>query len=474
MFRAARAADDMPGMVEKLVKLGQCMSDTEWPAERRNNESDIPAGYTYLGQMLAHEITFHKTEDLPPSEPLPDNMRSPQIDLDSLYGAGPDDGEGAGLYEDRTRLKVGRTTPIPDLNVTFANDLPRGRPGSDNPKEALILDPRNDENLCVAQTHVALIKFHNKVVDLLEARGHREEHLFECARKQVIQHFQWIILEDYLPRLLDADMLGCVRRQPLRCFDVTGGAFIPVEFSVAAFRIGHSMIRGSYEWNAYHSSDGPLSGRPARLLQLFNFTNFSGDLDGKPSLQSDWVIDWRRFYDFEDANEGGVLKRNRAKKIDTIFDLRLDQVPGYPHQNLPETYRPITVRNLLRGLSLGLPTGEEAAEQMGERPLPPDEVARGPHEQVLSDPAFYGRTPLWYYILKEAELNGGNRLGPVGSRIVAETFVGLIGQSPYSVLNEPGWRPMLGQHEGRFGMADLLTFADCLDPIGSHLEQIYG
>lgn len=473
---SARAAADVSGMVEKLTRLGHCMNAPAGREAGRADESDIPAGYTYLGQFIAHEITFHKTEDLAPSEPPPGSLRSPQLDLDCLYGAGPDDPAGAALYEDRARLKVGRTTPIPDLNATFANDLPRGVFTTANPKEALIADPRNDENLCVAQTHLAFVKFHNKVVDSLAARGGRAERLFECARKQVVQHFQWLILEDYLPRLLDAGVLGCVRSGPLRCFDVAGegGPFMPVEFSAAAFRIGHSMIRDAYEWNAYHSSGGPLGGRPARLLQLFRLTNFSGDLDGSPSLQSDWVVDWRRFYDFEDAAGGCELKRNRARKIDTIFDLRLDQVPGYPHQNVPEAHRPITVRNLLRGLALGLPTGEEMAEMMGEPPLSPREVVRGPHEQVLSDPAFYGRTPLWYYILKEAELNGGNRLGPVGSRIVAETFVGLIRQSPYSVLNEPGWRPTFGRREGRFGMADLLSFADCVDPIGRHFEQLYG
>ena len=459
-------------MVEKLTKLGECMNA---PAQSAGAGATTSLPLTYLGQFIAHEVTFHKTEELLLTESQPDCMRSPQIDLDSLYGAGPDDPESAQFYHDGARLKIGVTTRIPDLYTTFENDLPRGKSATGNLREAVISDPRNDENLAVAQTHLAFIKFHNKVVDLLEARGCAGGRLFECARRQVVQHYQWVILEDYLPRLLDAGVLAGVRKDPPRCFNVAGedGMYMPVEFSAAAFRIGHSMIRDAYEWNAYHCSDGPLSGRPARLLQLFKLTNFSGDLDGKPSLKSDWVIDWRRFYDFEDAG-GGVLKRNRARKIDTVFELRLEKVPGYPHQKVPEAHRPLTVRNLLRGFALGLPTGEEVAERMGETPLAPDETARGPHEDVLRDPALYGRTPLWYYILKEAELNGGNRLGLVGSRIVAETFVGLVRHSPYSILSEPGWRPTLGPRAGQFGMADLLSFADCVDPIGRHLEQLYG
>ena len=131
----------------------------------------------------------------------------------------------------------------------------------------------------------------------------------------------------------------------------------------------------------------------------------------------------------------------------------------------------ITIRNLLRGFYLGLPTGEEAADRLGETPLRPEDVAEGPHKALLSDPALCGRTPLWYYVLKEAELlgkgsdgRGGHRLGPVGSRIVAETLVGLVRQSPHSILDDPEWRPKFGRPVGgpervKFEMPDLLKFA---------------
>lgn len=479
-----RTAETKACLAEKLVKLGQCMNAPErrrrLPADEAQYDSEIPSGYTYLGQFIAHELTSNPRDTFVSSEALPENMRSPQIDLDSLYGAGPRSPQSAQLYQDHARLKEGQTTALPDFNTTLPNDLPRAAADASNPKEAVISEPRNDENLAIAQTHTAFIKFHNKVVDALEREDCPAENLFECARRTVVQHFQWIILEDYLPRFLDRSVLSLVRNQRrtrLRVEDEYG-PFMPVEFAVAAFRVGHSMIRHRYEWNIYHSSDG-LGGRPAQLFQLFKFTNFSGDLDGAPSLKSDWVIDWRRFYDFaEEDGPGGPLRRNMARKIDTTFDIRLDKVPGYPHLSLPETHRPITVRNLLRGLALGLPTGEEVAEQLGVTPLSAREVMTGPHREVLGDPLLRGKTPLWYYILKEAELNGGSRLGPVGSRIIAETFLGLIRNSTYSVLAAPDWCPIITRpareaQEPQFGMTDLLEFADCVDPIGRHFRRIY-
>lgn len=480
--RGRQSAETPERMLEMLLRLGTCMnSAAAHPAPSDGSEdSDIPAGYTYLGQFIAHEVTFNQREEFTPCDSAPASMRSPHIDLDSLYGAGPDCPVSAHLYRDHARLKEGRTTPLPDLNKEFDNDLPRGAGAAGNPKEALIGDPRNDENLTVAQTHLAFIKFHNKVVDALEADGCPPRSLFPCARKTVAQHFQWLILEDYLPRLLDPSVLNLVRNRPpaqLRVED-EDGVFMPLEFSAAAFRVGHSMIRDRYEWNAYHCSEGPTASGPAHLFQLFKLTNFSGDLDGAPTLKSDWVVDWRRFYDFESCDPRGNRPRpNMARKIDTIFDIRLDKVPGYPHLDMPVTHRSLTARNLLRGFALGLPTGEEVAEQLGVEPISEREVVSGPHAEVLGDPAFRGMTPLWYYILKEAELNGGSRLGPVGSSIIAETLIGLIRKSPYSILETPDWQPFPARRTSgggrRFEMTDLLNFADCVDPIGRHFREIY-
>jgi hypothetical protein len=195
-------------------------------------------------------------------------------------------------------------------------------------------------------------------------------------------------------------------------------------------------------------------------------------------LSSDWIIDWRRFYDFTELgyrNDG--RKKNFARRIDTAFNLHLDQIPNFPHAGFPLEQSSITVRNLLRGYSLGLPTGEEVAEYIDAiKRLTTEEVTSGLHKDLLSDPAFHNKTPLWYYVLKEAELNEQGKLGSVGSCIVAETLVGLIKKSPHSILNLPDWRPKFGLQvkpfpTRRYRMIDLLQCADVVDPVGEYVAR---
>jgi hypothetical protein len=420
----------------------------------------------------------------------PRNFRSPQIDLDSLYGLGPI--KEPHLYQDNARLKVGETIADGFVRRTFLNDLPRK--GGDDQYEApqaLIPDARNDENLVTAQTHLAFARFHNRVVDSLQqgngfvdvcpihGRHCPPDQLFNCARREVVQHFQAIILEDFLPRILDDTGMECIKRGSPRFFDIDSreGVFMPLEFSVAAFRFGHSMVRSKYEWNYYQCSEPDRNG-PVDLRQLFGFTQFRGDLGGAPRLSSDWIIDWRRFYDFTELgyrNDG--RKKNFARRIDTAFNLHLDQIPNFPHAGFPPEQSSITVRNLLRGYSLGLPTGEEVAEYIDAiKRLTTEEVTSGLHKDLLSDPAFHNKTPLWYYVLKEAELNEQGKLGSVGSCIVAETLVGLIKKSPHSILNLPDWRPKFGLQvkpfpTRRYRMIDLLQCADVVDPVGEYVAR---
>ena len=307
---------------------------------------------------------------------------------------------------------------------------------------------------------------------------------------------------------MDKDVLRRVRDDGAKWFDEKalrdGRPTMPLEFSAAAFRIGHTMVRASYDWNKYHAAGSIFDDTPASVVKLFELTGFRrlrGDqfdpsLDGfstgsdKPegvkallTLPSDWVIDWRRFYEFPRAAGAPPQPRvNKASKLDTTLNFQLDKLEGFPHAQTDMAQKfieAITARNLLRGYYLGLPTGEQVAEALGlgEKALKPEQVAEGPHKALLSDPLLSGQTPLWYYVLKEAELlgtgedgTGGHRLGPVGSRIVAETFVGLIKHSPHSILKEPGWTPRFGRpgqdgEPAKFDMTDLLRFA-----FGDHVE----
>jgi hypothetical protein len=498
MFGRARdlPPPDGKALHDRLVALGLCMSDPQThcgqPPPQEDGLSDIPAGYTYLGQFIAHEVTFDSTRSLlAAGEPFKE-LRTPQLELDSLYGKSEGEKFVQRELYDGPRLRVGETFKVPSVSASFPNDLHR-EPGADPAKawKAVVGDERNDENLPLAQTHLAFVRFHNKIVDALAKRFAGDpDGLFREARREVVRHFQWIVLYDYLPHVVDAAVLDSVLRlkegEGWFKRDEEGGLFMPLEFSAAAFRIGHSMVRRTYQWNDRHSSrvlkGGVVIGLPAGLLELFQQTERSGNLGGRPRLASDWVIDWRRFYDFRPlAHVPAAGALNLTSKLDTNLNLRLNMIrpadgePPPADKRLDEMQKAITVRNLLRGFYTLLPTGEEVAECMQETPLTPDEVAEGPHRELLSDRLLRGRTPLWYYILKEAELQGkGNRLGRVGSRIVAETLVGLVRNSEHSVFEDPDWRPTYGARPGtpadprgtRFGMIDLLDFVDIVNPVG--------
>lgn len=472
MFRKSPIDDpNSPEYIElhaALIELGQRLNREPNPPAP---DSDIPAGYTYLGQYIVHEITYDKLDDIPYVEPNPKNSRSPSIELDSLYGRGPDQET---FYEpDRASLKIGQTTKI-SANTGgdgFPNDLYREPSG-----EAQIPDPRNDENLAVAQTHVAFSKFHNNVVAALKEEGTPPDKIFARAQTLVIKHFQWLILNDFLPMIVDASVLDCVLKHGVKWFKVTSAAdlYMPLEFSAAAFRLGHSMVRNDYRWNRFKTDNEPGSRKKkAQLLELFAQTHSSGGIQkGVSSLPGDWVIDWRHFFKFQGKNAIDDSRHNLAARIDTNFDFRAGD--KLPPTIMASTHKPIPVRNLLRGLALSLPTGEEVAGWMGETPLKPEQLIAGPEKDILSREVFKGKTPLWFYILKEAELVGGNHLGRVGSRIVAETLVGLVKYSKYSILAEaPGvfaWQPSKYgtrfSDDGKpiFAMTDLLEFADAVNP----------
>jgi signal recognition particle subunit SEC65 len=449
-------------MIDALKRLGKAMNADDQEAE----DSNIPAGYTYLGQFIAHEITFDRTKGLPAIEANPGSWRSPQIDLDGLYSERP-----SPLYEDNARLKIGET--YHQLFSVYPNDLPREK----KTRVALVSDPRNDENLATAQTVVAFIRFHNNVVKALKNESPPEQ-LFERAKAEVVRHFQWIILKDYLRTVLDANVLDDVEQHGPRRFRIEAEAdlFMPLEFSGACFRFGHSMVQRVYEWNKYHERNDPAGVKGASLSQLFEQTEFSGIVgksEDNPSVTSDWIIDWRRFYKFPpELGYAPPARVNHARKIDTFFNLHLDKMTGFPIDDIPLENRSITIRNLLRGFALSLATGEEVADCIGEPVLKPDEIINGPHAEFLDTPRFRGRTPLWYYVLKEAELAGGNHLGRVGSRIVAETLIGILKKSPYSILNEPKWYPRFtrrgtaGTDTAVFEMVDLLDFAEVVNPLG--------
>lgn len=471
----------------KVAQLAEGMVDLNpdpdpFPSPRDNPA--IPAGFTYLGQFIDHDITFDPTSigDLIVDPQGTDNFRTPALELDSLYRSGPavdrymfDKADTDKFWLGLTRVGGGNNTIL----ANFPNDLPRlfrpkVNPGGDPTVvmsgEAIIGDPRNDENLVVAQTHVAFLKFHNKVVDALRLRG--GDAGFAKARREVVWHYQTLVLEDFVARLCAPGVLEDVIDNGRRFYKVNKGEwpFIPVEFSVAAYRLGHSMVREVYDYNRVFGF-GPGAVTPATFDLLFAFTDLSGkDMPPPPvpphemPLPSDWIIDWRRFYDVDPANP----PTNPTRALDPLLVPALHGLPGSGTQ--PPR---LAERNLKRATMMGLPSGQRVASAMSLPALAQAKLESGTDGQALRDAGLSEHTPLWYYILKEAEQEAaGKTLGPVGSRIVAEVFVGLLQEDKASVFNkgrDEGWRPTMfadGAPRDTYTMADLIRFMGDVNPIG--------
>ena len=393
--------------------------------------------------------------------------RSPSLDLDSLYGAGPSDPASAKFYApDGIHLKMGTTAAVDGIPAKAGFDLPRGAGRTAAAKRrAIIPDPRNDENLAVAQTHLAFIRFHNRVVDTLPASVPPAQR-FARAREIVTKHYQWMLRTDYLPRICARTVVTNVFTSGRKAFEVgatpTDVPTMPIEFSVAAFRLGHSMIRPAYNWNRiFDSGLGTLD-------LLFEFSGGSGTLGGGPRLPSNWIADFRRLFDFKEAGRANLAvpaaKFNRAMRIDTTLTPPLRTLPGFPAARAN-----LAFRNLTRAQMVKLATGQQMATFLkgkgvtltrltraqlrdGRNGAKLDGLTQAQRDAILTN------TPLWFYVLREAELNGG-RLNGVGARIVAETFHRAIEGSQASIVRDATWRPTLGPNSTTFRMVDLLLFA---------------
>jgi Animal haem peroxidase len=445
--------------------------------------SRIPAGYTYLGQFVDHDLTFDRTSVMLGANVSAAQLlqaRSPALDLDSLYGAGPTDpGSGKFYAPDGLHLKMGKTQAEEGIAAKQGFDLPRGTGSTRAAKrKAIIPEPRNDENLAVAQTHLAFIRFHNRVVDTLPASVPPSQR-FTKARELVSKHYQWMLRTDYLPRICARSVVNDVFTNGRKAFEVgaapTDVPTMPIEFSVAAFRLGHSMIRRSYNWNKIFD-DGFGS-----IELLFTFSAGSGDLGGGQRLPSTWIADFRRLYDFAEAGRANLTvpaaKFNRAMRIDTTLVNPLRFLPGFPEGARAN----LAFRNLTRARMVRLATGQQMATFLRSKGVTVTRLTKaqirdgnkGAKLDGLTQPqrdALLKDTPLWFYILREAELNAG-KLGGVGARIVAETFHRAMEGSQISIVRDPAWRPTLGPDNTTFRMVDLLLFAfegkkALLNPLG--------
>ena len=387
-----------------------------------DDAQNVSAGWPFFGQLIAHDITADRSLPVHQADPATlRNARKPTIDLEFLYGDGP---SGNPFLYDRTdtaKMLLGSN------DARRPDDLPRNAQGV-----ALIGDPRNDTHLFVSQLHVAMLTLHNVVVDELRARGVSEEGLFEAARRITRWHYQWVVLHDFLPRLIGHELASALLAEGPRYFVGDRAQAIPLEFADAAYRYGHSQIRHRYQVNG--------DGKPVPLFP---------DLIGFDPVPARRTVDWGLLFDLP-----GRPPAQRAKKIDGRLARSLIELPLAITGNVEEEpYHSLAVRDLQRGQGLGLPSGEAVAQLMGEEPLSPEEVG-------LTESGWQGETPLWFYVLKEADVrHAGERLGPVGGRIVGEVLTTLIDRDPGSYrVTDPDWTPTLpAAQPGQFGLADLLA-----------------
>ena len=389
---------------------GICDAAAELDRSSAGDDATEAAGWPFFGQIIAHDITADRSPITGGVDPEAlRNARSPKLNLEIMYSDGPVGSPYLFDVHDPAKFLLG-----PD-----GYDVPRNQQGV-----ALIGDPRNDVHLFTLTLHVALLRAHNRIVDNLRANGVPESDVFEKARVTLTWHYQWIAVHDFLPRLVGPDLVEEVLAKGGRWFAPEPmKAYIPLEFADAAFRYGHGQIRHTYrlaeggpELPLFPDLVGfgpPSAGRRLDLTQVF-------DVPGRPPAQ-------------------------RAKRLDGRLAASLiglpEQVTGVVDT---AAYRSLAVRDLLRGDTTGLPSGEALAKFIGVPPLTVDGWPDG--------------TPLWFYILKESEhLGGGDRLGPVGGRIVAEVLIGLLRADPASYLSlEPDWEPTLPAAGPAFDLTDLL------------------
>jgi Animal haem peroxidase len=512
-------------LAKSMIKddIGKTFNDAD------DDENDmIAAGYTYFGQFVDHDITFditslrEKTEDAAATQ----NFRSSAFDLDSVYGLGL--GGHAFLYDDKGRFNLSARTDlappkpgkVQGTHDHFRAQPPAGSPAGAEAGPALIGDPRNDENTIVAQIHLAFIAFHNRIIDDEGLLGPRrsaahpqapsDEVRFQQAARLARHHYQWVVVHDFLKKICDPGTYGrYVKtdiRPPLKYYpkpaDLAPYAYMPIEFSVAAYRMGHSMVRPSYALNSLVGTVDRFPGT-TRVPIFSGSTDPLANLNGFRPLPGAWGIDWGYFFDaLPGTPPQGFTKPvwQPSYRMDTSLVDPLKSLPDHAH--FPERERNLAFLNLRRGVAFGLPTAEQVASRIELQVPEPGNTGAGAHFLLMDKkeiwsagsrfyvkgddanidkvrkaraamaPKFNAGTPLWYYILREAEFYstkdssdklGGRHLGPLGSTIVLETFLGLLDADPTSFVHSTGWRPrreIAGNHlPGDFGLPQLIRWA---------------
>lgn len=455
-----------------LQTLGETMGRAREPGS-----TDLPSGYVYLGQLIAHDVSrLAHVPCGPGMQQVPAPQHTAALDLNGVYGSGMDDPRIA-LDPNTSKMLLGDA--MDGVDRIAGLDLPRN--ADHTPR---IADERNDENLLVAQLHLQFLKLHNFFVDAIDADmpGLGRSELFQQARQELILHYQHVVLYDFLDSVLDSRVWEhCIANgahtDPLWNPANTQQQTVPIEFAAAAFRFGHSMVRCDYALNESLS---------VNFETLFNMTG-RGRFGGASGLPKSHVVDWRLF--FRDARSAPrhslrTLPLNLAQCIDPVVRV---QLPPNSSQGQREF---LSAKNLFTGNRSQLPDAQtlvrhiqavhpQLTNMLGIRCLQVHELnpqigitdAAGDIrmtrllDEVGGSHNLHTSTPLWYYLLAEAKaVHGGHRLGPLSSLIIADVILGLIRRSSPSLLDPDSTfefryiEPTKELHGRRFmRMADLLA-----------------
>ena len=432
--------------------LAESMRDPA-PGGTAGDNNGLPSGFTFLGQFIDHDLTMDR-ETLGNQVADPDgsvNIRSPLLNLDSVYNLVQPDGVSVGA----TRDPANPAKLLLEPNVNGVLDLPRNPDGT-----AQIADPRNEENLLICQLHITVIRFHNRLVD--------EGCTFEEARLLTTWHYQWIVMTDFLPRNVGQDRVDAVLeiksngkpKVKTSFFKPNNGSklFTPLEFAVAAFRFGHTQVRNNYNPNLQIrvAIQQPVAG--------------AGNLNGFRPIPSTHVMDFRNFFHFPDSPDPAIPPLfNSTRRMDAVLSPNLLNLPVSSLPNAP-TRTSLPARNIERGVQVGLPSGQAVARGLGVPVLdnatlaaasPPASSTSPGAAAVLADAGFAGECPLWFYLLAESAVTqNAERLGAVGGTIIAETLAGIMDADKGSFFHASAWQPMTSP----FRMQEFLQFAGVEPP----------
>lgn len=490
--------------------------------------SGIDAGYTYLGQFIDHDITFDPASSLQQRNDVNAlvDFRTPRFDLDSVYGRGPEDQPymydssgryfllGDELLEGPGGKVIGYDLPRYSWTETTNNGAQRTF------YRALIGDKRNDENVIISQLHGLFLRFHNQYAK------ENPELKFEEVQRRVRWTYQYVVLHDFLYKIAKKEIIEAilphltggsifVKKPQLEFYHPKNEAFIPVEFSAAAYRFGHSMVRPVYRLNTKltggNHPDSTIPDEKDRGIDGRQFI-FAGlpdrGLNGFSKFPREWGIDWNLYFDLtgDKCSRFSVDRTQPSYKIDTSLVNPLAFLPEFSDVNatppldaiskLQAPPRPgqianLALRNLLRGMAMSLPSGQDVALAMGLEPIKDCELKVGKASTAIDYDKlpsvadiitehdgneyreFVNKAPLWYYVLAESQHEWRNsipecdtngaaypvRLGDVGSRIVVETFVGILLDDSHSILRQaPNWKPDIATR-GEFDMTDFVRYA---------------